>query len=731
MAQFDQFKQTFFEESDELLLDASGRASDLDPSGYDIEELHALFRAVHTIKAGAGAFKFTALAEFTHRFETLLDQLRDGKQALDQNAVDLIVRGLDIVSEFMDAAKSGEEPDRTNADAALAEINAILDPAGAAAPAASAAPVAAAAAAETASSGRRTYAIHFKPGRQLFQFANEPLLFIRELKTFGDLEVKVDASELPALDRLEAEDSYLSWRMTLATERTRDEIAEVFEFVVDDALIEIEEIGAEASEKPAEAAVAVSAAAAVPAAEDSAKPEADKATAAGNMSQDKGTVREPGKKAGVTSIRVDLDRIDRLVNMVGELVITQAMITQQARTGSANGSNQQTIAEEELASHTRELQDAVMAIRMQPVKSVFMRMPRLVRDLSRKLGKNVNLVMRGEQTEVDKTIIEELADPLTHMIRNSLDHGIELPEDRLKAGKPEAAEIVLSAEHRHGKIVIQVTDDGRGINRERVRQKAVQQGLIATDSNMSDEEIDNLIFAPGFSTAEQVTDVSGRGVGMDVVRRNIQNLGGRVIVQSRPGLGTKFSLTLPLTLAVLDGMVVSIGDEEYIIPLTSIIETVRPAAKDIRRIDSNFDTFAMRGDYLRLIYLSRMFNIPGAISDASKALVVVVDTETAGRVGIVVDELLGQQQVVIKSIDSNYQNVEGISGATILGSGRVSLILDLDGLAEMRTFSSPADNERAEDEGNGFGDDLDAEDDIGPAQFAAPAAEPIEMGAEA
>ena len=723
MAQFDQFKQTFFEESDELMLDASGRASDLDPSSYDIEELHALFRAVHTIKAGAGAFKFTALAEFTHKFETLLDQLRDGKQALDQNAVDLIVRGLDIVSEFMDAAKNGEEPDRTNADAALAEINAILDPAGAAQPAKAEAPAAAAA----APSGKRTYSISFKPGRQLFQFANEPLLFIRELKTFGDLEVTVDASELPALDRLEAEDSYLSWRMTLETERSQDEIAEVFEFVVDDATIEIEEIGgaaqpAAAADEP-EADVRPDAAAA--------KSEPEKAAPAAAASQDKGAEREPGKKPGVTSIRVDLDRIDRLVNMVGELVITQAMITQQARNGTTNGSNQQTIAEEELASHTRELQNAVMAIRMQPVKSVFMRMPRLVRDLSRKLGKNVNLVMRGEQTEVDKTIIEELADPLTHMIRNSLDHGIELPEDRLKAGKPEAAEIVLSAEHRHGKIVIQVTDDGRGINRDRVRQKAIQQGLIAADNSLSDEEIDNLIFAPGFSTADQVTDVSGRGVGMDVVRRNIQNLGGRVIVQSRPGLGTKFSLTLPLTLAVLDGMVVSVGDEEYIIPLTSIIETVRPATKDIRRIDSNFDTFSMRGDYLRLIYLSRMFNIPGAISDASKGLVVVVDTETAGRVGIVVDELLGQQQVVIKSIDSNYVNVEGISGATILGSGRVSLILDLDGLAEMRSFSSPSDADDDEDAGGEFGDDSGAEQAIGPEQLAAAAAEPIEMGAEA
>ncbi len=728
MAQFDQFKQTFFEESDELLLDASGRASDLDPSDYDIEELHALFRAVHTIKAGAGAFKFTALAEFTHKFETLLDQLRDGKQVLDQACVDVIVRGLDIVSEFMDAAKSGDEPDTANAEATLAEIDSILDPDGAAATPAAAAAVQSGAVEAVEIAGCTTYSILFKPGRQLFQFANEPLLFIRELKTFGDLEVVADASELPALDRIEAEDSYLFWRMTLVTERTREEIAEVFEFVVDDATIEIEDLAGDgrsdsealpqdrpSSGKATDKAVAANAP----------KASAEKAV----PSADKAAAQEGSRKSGVTSIRVDLDRIDRLVNMVGELVITQAMITQQARTVAANGSNQQTIAEEELASHTRELQDAVMAIRMQPVKSVFMRMPRLVREHPRKLGKNVDLVMRGEQTEVDKTIVEELADPLTHMIRNSLDHGIELPEDRRAAAKPEAAQIVLSAEHRHGKIVIQVTDDGRGINRERVRTKAIEQGLIAADSNLSDEEIDNLIFAPGFSTAEQVTDVSGRGVGMDVVRRNIQNLGGRVIVQSRPGQGTRFMLTLPLTLAVLDGMVVSVGNEEYIIPLTSIIETVRPNPKDIRRIDSNFDTFSMRGDYLRLIYLARMFNVSDAISDPSKGLVVVVDTETAGRVGIVVDELLGQQQVVIKSIDSNYQGVEGISGATILGSGRVSLILDLDGLAEMRTFSMPRSGSQDIETNLYAGDEPESE--IGAARMTAASAKPFEMGAEA
>lgn len=728
MAQFDQFKQTFFEESDELLLDSAGRASDLDPNDYDIEELHALFRAVHTIKAGAGAFKFTELAGFTHKFETLLDRLRDGTLTLDQTCADLIVRGLDIVSDYVDAAKNGIAPATDQADAALADINAVLDPDGAAAAPASQPVVKDAAKAE---GGAKTYKIRFEPGRQLFQFANEPLLFIRELKTFGHLTVDVDASALPAIDQIEAEDSYLSWQFTLVTERSAADIADVFEFVVDDATIEIEEVTAgrvgDTAERPRDPLVVESATAG---AHPVALPvETQKGAPA------RGTPGEGGEKSNVTSIRVDLDRIDRLVNMVGELVITQAMITQQARDVAGKGRSQQTQAEEELAGHTRELQDAVMAIRMQPVKSVFMRMPRLVRDLSRKLNKNVNLVMKGEQTEVDKTIIEELADPLTHMVRNSLDHGIETPEQRRAAGKPEVAEIILSAEHRHGRIVIQAMDDGRGIDRDRVRSKAIEKGLIAADSNPSDEEIDNLIFAPGFSTAAEVTDVSGRGVGMDVVRTKIQNLGGRVIVQSRPGEGTRFVLTLPLTLAVLDGMVVSVGSEEYIIPLTSIIETVRPATKDIRRIDANFDTFAMRGEHLRLIYLSRVFNVRGAITDPSKGLVVVVDTEAAGRVGIVVDELLGQQQVVLKSIDENYRSVEGVSGATILGSGRVSLILDLDGLSEMRSFAplpvDDADDTETDTDTELNGVETDSDTDPNAAHIAAAATETFEMGAKA
>ncbi|MCG5243539.1 chemotaxis protein CheA, partial [Azospirillum doebereinerae] len=388
----------------------------------------------------------------------------------------------------------------------------------------------------------------------------------------------------------------------------------------------------------------------------------------------------PGGKG---TIRVDLDRVDRLVDMVGELVITEATLTQLCRELDSRTQRRMIAALKGLSAHSRKLQDAVMAIRMQPVKSIFARMPRMVRDLAGRLGKTVELSMAGEATEVDKTIIEELADPLTHMIRNALDHGIERPEDRRAAGKPECGTVFLSAENKGGRIVIRVEDDGRGIDRPRVLAKARALGLVAADAAPSDDEIDALLFAPGFSTSESVTDVSGRGVGMDVVQRNIQSLGGRVTVQSEPGRGTRWTMTLPLTLAVLDGMLVRVGTELYVIPLANILESTRPKASDVHEVVGSGTVVFLRGDWLPLVRMAEVFQLPGAEHDPSRGIVVRVETDTAGVIGLVVDELLGQQQVVVKPIEQNFTHVRGVAATTILGNGRVCLILDLDDCVAM------------------------------------------------
>jgi two-component system chemotaxis sensor kinase CheA len=384
----------------------------------------------------------------------------------------------------------------------------------------------------------------------------------------------------------------------------------------------------------------------------------------------------------ITSIRVDLEKVDRLVNMVGELVITEAMLRAQTRTLAVEQFAGLMRGIDELSQHTRDLQEAVMSVRMQPVKSIFARMPRVVRDISTQCGKDIRLVTQGENTEVDKTVIEQLSDPLMHMIRNSCDHGIETPDVRVDNGKLAQGLILLSANHRGGRIIIEIRDDGAGINRERVLAKAKEKNLVAADALLADEEIDNMIFMAGFSTAEKVTNISGRGVGMDVVKRNIEGMGGTVRVHNTPGVGSRFTISLPLTLAILDGMIVRVGGEHYIIPITSIIETLRPKAEAVHHVEGHNDVINVRGEFVSVVYLHRAFGIPDAQDDPAKALVVLVESN-GQKMGLVVDELIGQQQVVIKSLEANADPAPGVSGATILGDGRVSLILDINDLAQI------------------------------------------------
>ncbi|MFN7101473.1 MAG: chemotaxis protein CheA, partial [Pseudorhizobium sp.] len=381
--------------------------------------------------------------------------------------------------------------------------------------------------------------------------------------------------------------------------------------------------------------------------------------------------------AGQT-IRVDLDRVDRLINLVGELVINQAMLSQSVIENDNNGTSSINMGLEELQQLTREIQDSVMAIRAQPVKPVFQRMSRIVREVADMVGKSIRLVTEGENTEVDKTVIDKIAEPLTHMIRNAVDHGIESPEKREAAGKDPEGTIKLTAKHRSGRILIELVDDGAGINRERVKQKAIDNELIAPDANLSDEEIDNLIFAPGFSTADTISDISGRGVGMDVVKRSIQALGGRISISSRPGHGSTFTMSLPLTLAVLDGMVVTVAGQTLVVPLTAIVETLQPEATAIHSFGANQRLISIRNSFCPLVDVGRILNFRAVQANPVEGVALLVESEGGGQRALMVDAIQGQRQVVIKSLEANYTHVPGIAAATILGDGRVALILDVD-----------------------------------------------------
>jgi two-component system chemotaxis sensor kinase CheA len=726
-----QFKATFFDECAELLVDLEERLNEMQAETADSEALNAIFRAVHSIKAGAGAFGFTQLVEFAHRYEALLDRMRDGLVQQTASVATVLIHAGDILAGLVEAARSGEERSKDYGSEVSVEIDLLL------AQVDGLESVITPVEAQDCDGGRgddesgtqpdtRVYIIDFAPKTELFRHANEPLLLIRELKGLGDLQIECFTDRLPGLRVMEPEDAYLRWRVTLTTDRSLDEIREVFEFVEDDCELAISAVTAEPAPQEEDQDATASGTqnmdpapvAEAPAVTDNAAPAAvnapaDDGAAPSVKPAEERPVKTASSKAaaqsgGVSSIRVDLDRVDRLVNVVGELVIAHSMQSQlNLNSGADFQSNQNN---EDMTRVIRELQECVMAIRMQPVKSVFSRMPRLVREVAAKVNKQVRLLTEGEQTEVDKTVIEELADPLTHMIRNAIDHGIETPEQREAAGKPPMGKIKLSARHAGGNIIIQVIDNGAGINKEALLKKAISKGIVSEDAKLTDEEIEELIFAPGFSTASSVTDVSGRGVGMDVVRRNINKLGGRISLHSTQGKGTCFTLTIPLSLAVLDGMLVAIGAEKYILPLASIIESFRPQGEQIRALAGGGEVVSMRGEYIRLIRVHHLFNIKDAVTDPRRGLVVVTETANGGKVGLLVDELIGQQQVVIKSIQENFDPVPGVSGATILGDGRVALILDIEQLKTMPAASgdlwrpsSAAQAEQVAEEAQGNG----------------------------
>jgi two-component system chemotaxis sensor kinase CheA len=529
------------------------------------------------------------------------------------------------------------------------------------------------------------YTIKFKPKAALYAKANETTLLLREVSRLGTLTVTCDSTDLPLLPELDPEGAYLTWIMELETEQDEAGVREAFEFVEWDCDFTVTaEVDPEAAGPDINDLIAKVRQAAAAEPEPPAKT-ADHADVRETKSETAVHKAEPAVKAPVAaaeaaqaSIRVELERVDRLINLVGELVINQAMLSQRVTEAGLARASAVAVGLEELGQLTREIQDSVMAIRAQPVKSVFQRMPRLVREVAAMTNKSVRLVTEGEATEVDKTVIERIADPLTHMIRNAIDHGLEKSEVRIAAGKPEEGIVRLTALHRSGRIVIEVADDGAGINRPRVKQIAMDRGLIAADAQLSDDEIDNLIFLPGFSTAPTVTDVSGRGVGMDVVKRSIQALGGRISISSRPGLGSTFTMSLPLTLAVLDGMVVTVAGQTLVVPLTAIVETLQPKVADVHGFGGGARVIAIRKNFTPLIDVGQELGYRMDPSDPLAGVALLVESEGGARSALLVDAIQGQRQVVIKSLEANYRHVPGIAAATILGDGRVALILDVD-----------------------------------------------------
>ena len=704
MSGLEELKQTFFEECDELLTTLESELEVVQNGEQSDDTVNSIFRAVHSIKGGAGAFGFETLVEFSHTFETLLDEMRNGNHSATDTTVEVLFQANDILADLVGMAQDDTEPPKDfggDVRAKLAALVAGTDPDDAVAEPTDDAgnddgidftPVTADAADAEEEPASGQFTIVFKPSAKTYEKANEPLLLIRELGRLGEIEVAADYTAVPTLENLNPFDSYLGWTVTLDYEGQVSDIEEIFEFVAEDCTVEITALGGGSATESSDdqgtdeeelfmKPVPVDAMADGSAeAEKSAAPAAAAPTVNTTEKSKTESAEKKAKPEQRASVRVDLGKIDRVVNMVGEIVITQAMLAQTVDDLPDGNYADLHQGLEELFHHTRELQESVMSIRAQPVKSVFQRMPRLVREVSGQTGKKARLVISGETTEVDKTIVEKLSDPLTHILRNAVDHGLESPEKRAEAGKPEEGTINLSAEHRSGRIVIEVNDDGGGINREVVLRKAVEKGLVAEDANLSDEDIDQLILLPGFSTQEQVSDISGRGVGMDVVKRNIQEIGGRVAIQSVPGKGTSFQLLLPLTLAVMDGMVVTANEQTFVLPLSNIVECLKPDETQIQNIAGVGNVIRLRGEIIQLSNLNSILGLGDCGTPKRDAVVVILEAAGGARLGIAVEQLLGQQQIVVKSIEKNYGSVAGLSAATILGDGKVAFIADVEGL---------------------------------------------------
>lgn len=705
-----QFIPTFLEESFEgLEIMESGL---LNLEAGDSEMINAIFRAAHSIKGGAGTFGFGHVTEFTHLVETLLDEMRDGRREINPQEKEVLLASVDCIRLMIEAIQNESEYDDTSIVMVSAQLSELLangkEPAQSDKGASSSSEQL-----DSTSSNTTKWNILFIPEHHLVQTGNDPLLLFSALEDFGELTATAVLDNLPSITEMDVEELYMHWQLTLISDNaTEDDIREVFEWVEDECELTIskeeleqpkqEESGStevgehrdgsvdatpsseqqlsnddaqltqtdstadkNKADSPANNVTALS-----PSTEDNNSPKAPKTPAKSKAKTDQG------------SIRVGVDKVDSLINLVGELVITQSMLSELGNDFDLSKVEKLTAGLEQLLQNTKELQESVMRIRMLPISFAFNRFPRLIHDLSMKTGKDIELIINGENTELDKTVMEQIGDPLVHLVRNAVDHGIEPVEKRLAAGKSEKGTIWLDAYHQGGSIVIEIRDDGGGINRDAVFNKAVEKGLVEPNATLTDNQVFELIFEPGFSTAKQLSDISGRGVGMDVVKRNIQSLGGRIQVESTIGQGSTFKVHLPLTLAILDGQLVRVGEEVFVVPLITIVESLQAKPELINKVSGDMVLYRLREDNVPVIPIFQLFNLPAESQSVDNSLLVVVEAD-GQKVGLMVDDLLAQQQVVIKSLKDNYQDVAGISGATILGDGSVAMILDVPGIIQM------------------------------------------------
>jgi len=670
----DQLRKMFYEECRENLEVLETVLLGLDPSEVEQETINTIFRAAHSIKGGAATFNLFDISEFTHSVEAYLDEVRNQKMSLSGHSVDVLLKAGDCIKEMLEGHENGQAVESELKQSVSLSLAELLK----GSPTESSLSVSDSddlPSIDDSEADLSDWQISFTPHSDLFFSGNDPLRIIGELTELDEqAQIICDSSKLPELAELEAELCYLSWRIRLNGQVNKQDILEVFEWVEDQCDLTVER-SAQASQTQASDIE-------VPLEQTTAPmPPVSQGSAAPSQGEKKAPVKSGKTESAVSSIRVDIDKVDSLINLVGELVITQSMLTEIGNDFSADKLEKLKNGLDQLLQNSKDLQENVLNIRMLPMSFAFSRFPRLVRDLSGRLGKLVDLQINGEGTELDKTVLERIVDPLVHLVRNGIDHGLEVPEVRTARGKPDTGVIKLNAFHQGGSIIIEVKDDGAGIDCDRLWQKALDKGVLTHDArreDMSDQQIVNLIFAPGFSTADEVSDISGRGVGMDVVKRNIEELGGHIEVESALGKGSAFTISLPLTLAILDGQLVKVAGQVYVIPLLTIVESIQIEPDCVKHASGGIELYRLRDENIPLLRLHEEFEM-GTSGDLDGHILCIV--EGAGnRVGILIDELLDQQQVVIKSLESNYCKVAGISGATILGDGSVSLILDIQGL---------------------------------------------------